>query len=539
MSESLTISADTRGPWPTIPPMFAKFGNEDPAVAEKLIRDWLHKCDELHTACASTTSPFLPTRVLDVQDPTYIRLCVSGEDKQHGQYACLSHCWGGGVPICTMRSTLQSYQDNGILWSNLPLSFQHAVDMTRRLGLRYLWIDSLCIVQDDIEDWRTDGSKMSDTYSKAYITFAATSAGQSTEGFYRDRSLHRNEHYRTHNLSNTKNDGHPYNIIVCEGLPRADSSFLEGKLPLLNRAWAFQERLLSRRVVHFADDVLYWECQIVLACETNDRIGQGFTVDALMKLAKSKDQPEFPQDDRIPPETRLDVVKKWHTIIEHYSRCNLTYHNDRLPALQGVTRRVQAERCCKYYAGLWEDSLTLDLLWMTLSPSAHQSDSSHTYQAPSWSWASISSEARWIHNLDRYRTDAVILTAKTTPAGSDPLGAVIAGSIRLRARSVSGIVEYNECLHSNLLVTSRTGLLDMAWYEDRISRSGRDLDVVLILMGDNDNCATYLVLVEFKRGIYRRLGVSEHRYDSFMAEKVPNPAFEQMVPCKYQEFHIV
>jgi len=214
---------------------------------------------------------------------------------------------GGGVPIRTICSAIQSYRDICIPRDHLPLSFQHAVDMTRRLGLRYLRTDSLCIVQDDVEDWRTRSSKMSDTYSKACITLATTCARQS---FYRDRSSHRNEHYQTHSLFDTKNYESPYNIIVCEGLPSVDSSFPTGKLPLLDRARALQERLLSRRGVHF----------------------------------------EHLCNDVFPPGTRLELEQRWHTIVRHHSQCKLTYSNDRLPALQGVAQRMQMEHRCTNYA---------------------------------------------------------------------------------------------------------------------------------------------------------------------------------------------
>jgi hypothetical protein len=106
-----------------------------------------------------------------------------------------------------------------------------------------------------------------------------------------------------------------------------------------------------------------------------------------------------------------------------------------------------------------------------------------------------------MHISDDCSSDAVVLGAETTPAGNDPWGEVITRSMRLKARSVPDITEYKESFQRNLLVAYKAGLLDMTWYEDGKSRSGRDLEVVLILMEESRNSATYLVLIKVKHGI--------------------------------------
>jgi hypothetical protein len=87
----------------------------------------------------------LPTRVIEIQAPQLVRLCTVSTENERGEHTCLSHCWGGIVPLRTTSKTLPRFHDAGIPWQTLPLSFQHAIDMTNRLRLKYIWIDSLCI----------------------------------------------------------------------------------------------------------------------------------------------------------------------------------------------------------------------------------------------------------------------------------------------------------------------------------------------------------------------------------------------------------
>jgi len=222
-----------------IPRRTSKFGVEDPVVAEKVITRWLTECDSEHERCHSITdriAPVLPTRVLEVRGPQSVRLYVTGEGQERGFYACLSHCWGGVVPIRTTSKTLHHFETRGIPWDAFPKTFQDAVDMTRRLGLRYLWIDSLCILQDDIDDWRHEGSKMAEIYSGSYITLAATSAPRSDAGLYQSSSTHRGKDYYIYTLSSSDHGGTPYKIVVYNQSP-AGNAFFSGQLPLLKRAW--------------------------------------------------------------------------------------------------------------------------------------------------------------------------------------------------------------------------------------------------------------------------------------------------------------
>jgi hypothetical protein len=178
------IIIGTKCPWPKVPEYPARFGSEDPEIAAIKVRSWLEKCGTTHNLCQSYIEigpSYLPTRILEIEGSRKSRLYVPSTPNVQGQYVCLSHCWGENVPLQTTESTLRAFQDPGIAWETLPLSFQHAVDLTYQIGLKYLWIDSLCILQDSLEDWRHVGSKMAQIYSKSYITLATTAARSVTE----------------------------------------------------------------------------------------------------------------------------------------------------------------------------------------------------------------------------------------------------------------------------------------------------------------------------------------------------------------------
>lgn len=159
------------------------------------MRGWLDVCDQKHERydCHSEHTSVLPTRVIDVGEGAYsdsVRLYCSKKDEE-GSYVALSHCWGKFTDeqrerFCTFKRNIND-RVRGIETSTLPKSFRDAIRVTRELGQRYIWIDSLCIIQDDSEDWRREANTMEMVYSMAYITIAATSAHHSTQGFLKPR----------------------------------------------------------------------------------------------------------------------------------------------------------------------------------------------------------------------------------------------------------------------------------------------------------------------------------------------------------------
>ena len=225
----------------------------------KTITGWLDECIQCHQNCqqpakahlgqASTT---LPARVLDVWPSkgacdNFVKIT----ENFCGPYVALSHCWGTARHLVTERNSIESHK-KGISLQDLPKTFQDAVILTKEIGLRYVWIDSLCIIQDDIKDWINEAAKMADVYQNAYCTIAATGSQGDQEGIFIQRS---------------KQDVCPLRYSGANNYIAA--TYIEDDVaamkelhtsPLSTRAWTLQERLLSRRTLHFTRSRVIWEC---------------------------------------------------------------------------------------------------------------------------------------------------------------------------------------------------------------------------------------------------------------------------------------
>jgi len=174
-------------------------------------------------------------------------------------YTALSHRWGADDhKYRTTRANFEA-RCKEIKFNELPLTFQNAIDVTRKLGVQYLWIDSICIIQDSCEDVRQECSRMEEVYALAYCTLAATSAKDCNKGFFRndnDASLGPDDRYES----------------LC--IRKLDENFARDveQAELNQRGWVFQERALSRRIIHFAGTQTYWECGNMVSCESADPI---------------------------------------------------------------------------------------------------------------------------------------------------------------------------------------------------------------------------------------------------------------------------
>lgn len=240
----------------------------EPASPEQflLLNSLIHHCDESHDCMAaqkhlqSPASSGLPTRLIDVgkgnTDP--IRLVRTSEKlAAMGQYITLSHCWGPARNLAVLTRARIAQMMESISYHDLPASYQDAVRITRALGSRYLWIDSLCIIQDDSDDWTTEVNRMEDVFSNAYCRIAASSAASVSVGFLGPRRL------RDAIRLSTPEGALLYLAEHIDDF-RADVE----RSVLSSRAWILQERALSRRTIYFTSTQVYWECGHGVVCET-------------------------------------------------------------------------------------------------------------------------------------------------------------------------------------------------------------------------------------------------------------------------------
>ncbi|KAK0638518.1 heterokaryon incompatibility protein-domain-containing protein, partial [Cercophora newfieldiana] len=348
-------------------------------------RSWLDDCNKSHPQCSlSSNPPQLPTRLLDLHASEDTVRLIDTRGTKVIPYIALSYCWGNdSLPLTLSETTLP--QNHQI--ASFPPSFQDAIRLTRALNIRYLWIDSLCILQDCIPDWESESSKMLQYYSGAFLVLAASRAASPASGFLRARDAC--EVVQQRYFPNAAGEGvtarrfsqHLTFDLNCGSAKCA---------PLDTRAWALQERLSARRIVHFYDAEMIWECEAGAKCECGklsegNRLLENGILPLKMRMAQGvaagKKSPE-------------EGFRAWAGLVEHYTRCNLTQDDDRLPAIGGLARMFSTEgRQGRYVAGMWERTLLPCILWRV--GDSVNARRARTYVAPSWSWAGVVGQVDW------------------------------------------------------------------------------------------------------------------------------------------------
>lgn len=284
--------------------------------------------------------------------------------------------------------------------------------MTRRLGVRYLWIDSICIIQENAEDWDFEAANMGNVYKNAYLTLAATASSSGAGGLFVARDgddlefpLPGSTHSNTALLRSRRQRHHsslPDGHGLVRGRTKAD--------PLSCRAWAYQERLLSRRILHFNSQELVWECKTAQTCECGQLEGTEKNIFENLLSNRAQTWNE----------------NSWRMLVSNYTRLELTYNADRLPALSGIASQIFQES--DYLAGLSREFLLSDFGWFIHRDASHPV--SRQLGAPSWSWASVNAPVTWntdgsIENIhSSISSNLKIVKASIKAEGRNPFGQV-------------------------------------------------------------------------------------------------------------------
>jgi hypothetical protein len=184
---------------------------------------WLRDCVK-HEKCTYRHDRRFPTRILDIGDTQSDTIILREPLNQSGCYICLSYCWGGARFIKTTRQNIGDHK-KGIPWEALPKTFQDAIQVTRLLGIWYIWIDALCIVQDDYEDWERQAGRMATIYQNSFITIAATSAISPNAGLF---------------SSSEKFELGSVYVQLIHHFPNSVTNDEKEVFPLLKRAWAYR-----------------------------------------------------------------------------------------------------------------------------------------------------------------------------------------------------------------------------------------------------------------------------------------------------------
>ena len=335
---------------------------------------WFDHCMRNHAKCSEhfADSDRLPTRLIDVgpldgtQEP---RLVLSSElqGRPDVRYITLSHRWASSVVLKLESTNIESLRRR-IPLESLPQTFVDAIEVTRVLSVRYLWIDSLCILQDAIDDWQAQAAEMGRVYQNGLCNLAATGAAAATGGSNKSGLFQeRDPRWVTPNQIRIRYQGH--DSVYTFVLPDLWSQWVSAST-LNRRGWVLQERMLSPRTLHFSNQ-LFWECREMQACETYpdglpgmaESLAKGTTVSCTE-----------PNGSRIPAtfknwreECARDGKHFWNRIVESYGQCFITMPEDRLVAIAGAARLLQPLLCDDYIAGLWKKDLPWNLVWQHMN----------------------------------------------------------------------------------------------------------------------------------------------------------------------------
>ncbi|KIW04708.1 uncharacterized protein PV09_04441 [Verruconis gallopava] len=352
----------------------------------EMLKGWFTTCVNHHRECPAPRDSTLPTRVIDVgpsNGSEQPRLLLT--EGKRGQWIALSHRWGTNVSLKTTSKNLDHHRQL-IEWDRLSKTFQDAVSITRLLGFRYLWIDSLCILQDRMEDWKIESVKMRDVYKNCTLNIAAAHPQSATSGILANRRP-------------VIDDGNPYMVPSFAGVelpftspagktfkvkvqkyPQPGATHRESRSNcLVSRGWVIQEFSLSPRTVTWTEEQMTWQCVNYWAEEYDRRMFQMQTLHIRQpRLTK--------QLIRLDPfgVSNREVYDVWLMTLNAYLARSLTFESDALPAISGVAQEVQRITSDTYLMGHWQGDFCNGLLWFL-----HRLPRCIiTSIAPSWSWVS-------------------------------------------------------------------------------------------------------------------------------------------------------
>ncbi|KAK0651131.1 heterokaryon incompatibility protein-domain-containing protein [Cercophora newfieldiana] len=510
--------------------------NCDPTSIKTIqtVRSWLALCLKQQRSHAPNfpSAPFMPTRVLEIMEPGTAGQVRITELPLLNPYATLSYCWGGPQKLSLTKNRLQT----GALTfrkHEMPPTIRDAIRVAEELDLRFLWVDALCIVQDDPQDKAIEINAMADIYAHGTITIMASRSNSVDEGFLHNRF--------------------PFGVAASDQGVRLTYRTRSGKQgsvvavpdfggpeePLDQRGWAFQEYLLSPRILSFGQLHTAWFCdrQADADCSKNkaprsdglsdvQRSAASELRECMLRLRRTPTSNSRPSPE--------DFFNLWYNMLHRYMGRELTYCADRLPALAAVAQRMQWVLGDEYLAGLWSGSIVRGLMWYRDDEPVKRLAE---YSAPSWTWASIAASARiYFRNFTALAPHFSIIDCRTFPTYSAaPYGSVQYGYLRVTGLLVPAFFDRSTpvlCSRSLSManfpgfVNPHVDAIDKEWETNDAS-----IPLYLLCVALDNGSMLGLILRELDTGEYNRWGFftmrladryDAQRYSSY-AEDKPRP----------------
>jgi hypothetical protein len=440
-------------PYPAIQPgrMIASHSSSDHSFARAAA--WIKDCEESHKfSCSTSRTSLLPKRVIDV-----IGRSVDGapflleSGGQYGRYATLSYCWGTTDQEKLVSANVEAFK-KALPISTLSKTVTDAIMICKILRIQYLWIDALCILQDDNEDWISQSNQMRQVYSESFLTLAASSTADCSKGIFatqsrasqlvkvklRDESVYA----RVSPHSHLEHIGPFFIKDMSESdILRRNNELLRRQyelLPLCRRGWTLQERVMSNRVLYYTNEELWWECNECVQCECGGP--EELPTTASYRWLRNPLLKELVV-------TQEMAYQQWRDLATLFSTGALMRPGDKFPAISGLAKQFEVMLWHRfkekdiYIAGLWKSQLATDLLWNTLPTSKESNIRSPCrpaeWRAPTWSWASVDGIIQFPpENGRQSRYFLTVIDVSVETSTKDIHGALFGGQIVLEGPSL-------------------------------------------------------------------------------------------------------
>ena len=490
--------------------------------------DWLTECHSSHTLCRQEHVEFAPHRLLLIataKDEGTVRLTENWQGLGL-KWAALSYVWGGDQ---SFKSTIASVAElkAGFGVNRLPQTLKDAVAVCRGLSLEFLWVDSLCIIQDDPKDVARELASMPQIYRRAWVTISASNAEGVSDGFlqrrcYVHRSADKDVQAPISLRYLAKGSSGGGEVIFLQPFNQCDRQ----DEPINERAWTYQERHLSPRVLDFKHN------QVVLYCYTNKRCEGG---GSLLKWYKGRYQYQSRRNRLCRPYSNLRNLPKWHDILDDYTKRSLSFPLDKLTALSAIADLYKDHTGHTYLAGLWRETLIYDLCW---SNSGEPLPRSAEYRAPSWSWAAVDRSPIPLRSTALYdpreerKYDKLALVVDVSIEQNPPdttFGKIYDGFLTITAPVKWIEWHHDGDLSSTFLKYSRDAQIfwnaqifwDASLTDGSVDANVSVLAVLLMCRGyGGDTHCCGLVLVPASPGKYRRVGFLSHGFYEHAEENI-------------------
>ncbi|RFU24948.1 hypothetical protein B7463_g11394, partial [Scytalidium lignicola] len=481
-----------------------------------LARHWMRTCLNEHTTCnrprLEAEAQWKPLRLIKIDPQTnHLRLCEGDEFPPNVEYVTLSHCWGV-IPdrIKLTKDNLPTFR------KELPdlqqfQTFKDAIIVAKKLGIQYIWIDSLCISQHPPDDFKEEGQQMSSVYKYSRCNISATSARDDTRGCFFSRDAKRVLMKRIEIPRDSSRREKKYAMR---------SGFSVRRQPIIFDIDRYCEaehwindveegaRCLSPRILHYTDNKIYWECKELIASECcpwgfpsienqldTRRVFPRLATNCLSKTALTSSEAQF-KPDLLPLDIRsvfgASKYKTWMETVTSYSNGYLTYKEDKLRAISRLAKEVSNLHMCNYLAGLWKCNLLFELGWMTnggSSPISEFIGDNQTYRAPSWSWASIDGPVKYPYHRNMGSGNIYPLVSINDFSQTIPDQYIDFSDIHLM-------------VEAQLIMITVSKLFKEDKFFDRVTISGLNVTTEGNIGLDNDESGMAYLCGEAKRGLY-------------------------------------